>query len=69
VKFKLDENLILADLEEAEASVMQARVAPKGRLRVDMPGALARPFIIPQLPSFLGRYPDLLLELGMGFAR
>jgi LysR family transcriptional regulator for bpeEF and oprC len=57
---------ILADLDEAEASVMQARVALKGRLRVDMPGALARLFIIPQLPSFLGRYPDLRLELGMG---
>ena len=57
---------ILADLDEAEASVMQSRVAPKGRLRVDMPGALARLFIIPQLPPFLARYPDLRLELGMG---
>jgi LysR family transcriptional regulator for bpeEF and oprC len=57
---------ILADLDDAEASVMQARVAPKGRLRVDMPGALARLFIIPQLPRFLARYPDLRLELGMG---
>lgn len=57
---------ILGDLDEAEASVMQARVAPKGRLRVDMPGALARRFIIPRLPEFLGRYPDLRLELGMG---
>ena len=57
---------ILADLDEAEASVMQGRVAPKGRLRVDMPGALARLFIIPRLPSFLARYPDLRLELGMG---
>ena len=45
---------------------MQARVAPKGRLRVDMPGALARLFVIPQLPQFLSRYPDLRLELGMG---
>ena len=45
---------------------MQARVAPKGRLRVDMPGALARLFIIPKLPAFLARYPDLRLELGMG---
>ena len=35
-------------------------------LRVDMPGALARLFVIPRLPSFLGRYPDLRLELGMG---
>ena len=42
---------ILADLEEAEASVMQARVAPKGRLRVDMPGGLARHLIIPNLPA------------------
>jgi LysR family transcriptional regulator, regulator for bpeEF and oprC len=57
---------ILADLDEAEASVMQARVAPKGRLRVDMPSALARLFIIPRLPLFLARYPDLRLELGMG---
>jgi LysR family transcriptional regulator for bpeEF and oprC len=57
---------ILADLDEAEAAVMQARVAPKGRLRVDMPGGLARLFIIPRLPAFLARYPELRLELGMG---
>src|SRR5260370_27901569 len=57
---------LLADLDEAEASVMQARVAPKGRLRVDMPSGLARLFIIPRLPSFLARYPDLRLELGLG---
>jgi LysR family transcriptional regulator for bpeEF and oprC len=57
---------ILADLEEAEAAVMQSRMAPKGRLRVDMPGALARLFILPKLPAFLARYPDLRLELGMG---
>jgi LysR family transcriptional regulator, regulator for bpeEF and oprC len=57
---------ILSDLDEAEASLMQARVAPKGRLRVDMPGALARLFVIPWLPAFLARYPDLRLELGVG---
>ena len=57
---------ILADLDEAEAAVMQARIAPKGRLRVDMPGGLARLFIIPRLPEFLARYPGLRLELGMG---
>jgi LysR family transcriptional regulator, regulator for bpeEF and oprC len=57
---------ILADLDEAEASVMQTRVAPKGILRVDMPGAFARLFVLPRLSEFLGRYPDLRLELGMG---
>ena len=49
---------ILADLDEAEASVMQARVQPKGRLRVDVPGALGRFFIVPELPKFLARYPE-----------
>jgi LysR family transcriptional regulator for bpeEF and oprC len=57
---------ILADLDEAEMSVMQARVAPKGRLRVDMPSGLARLFVVPRLAPFLARYPDLRLELGMG---
>ena len=57
---------ILADLEEAEASVMQARVAPKGRLRVDVPSVFGRLFVIPALPQFLARYPDLRLELGTG---
>ena len=57
---------ILAELDEAEAAVMQARVTAKGRLRVDMPGALAKTFIIPQLPAFLGRHPEVRLELGMG---
>jgi LysR family transcriptional regulator for bpeEF and oprC len=57
---------LLADLEEAEASVMQARIAPKGRLRVDVPGALGRLVIVPEVPKFLARYPDLRLELGFG---
>jgi LysR family transcriptional regulator, regulator for bpeEF and oprC len=57
---------ILADLEEAEASVMQARVVARGRLRVDMPGAFGRIFVIPALPEFFARYPDLRLELGTG---
>jgi LysR family transcriptional regulator, regulator for bpeEF and oprC len=57
---------ILADLEEADASVMQAHVAAKGRLRVEIPAALAKLFVIPKLPPFLARYPDLRLELGLG---
>src|SRR5258708_36993526 len=57
---------ILADLDEAEAAVMQARIAPKGRLRVDMPGGLARLFIIPRLPAFLAGCPELRLVLEVG---
>ena len=57
---------ILTDLEEAEASVMQARVAPKGRLRVDVPGALGRLFIIPQLPQFSRPLPRSAFGAGNG---
>jgi LysR family transcriptional regulator for bpeEF and oprC len=57
---------ILADLQDAEASVMHTRCALTGRLRVDMPGAFGRLFVIPHLPQLLARYPDLRLELGMG---
>src|SRR5215831_19747722 len=41
---------ILADVEEAEALVARSRAAPRGRLRVDMPMALARLFLVPALP-------------------
>jgi len=48
---------LLAELEEAELAFRS--VAPKGRLRVDLQGALARYFVIPALPQFLERYPDI----------
>src|SRR3979490_1772055 len=44
---------IPAELDEAEASVMQARIASDRRLRFHIRGGLERLFIIPQLPSFL----------------
>jgi LysR family transcriptional regulator for bpeEF and oprC len=54
---------LLQDLEETEASLTHAVTIPKGRLRVDA-SASARDIIIPALPSFFERYPDIQLELG-----
>ncbi|WP_421732080.1 LysR substrate-binding domain-containing protein [Brevundimonas sp.] len=39
--------------------------APKGRLRVDIPVALARSFIIPRLPELTERFPDIDIILGV----
>jgi LysR family transcriptional regulator for bpeEF and oprC len=39
--------------------------APKGRLRVDIPVAIAKPLIIPNLPDFQAKYPDIDLILGV----
>ncbi|MCB2251973.1 LysR family transcriptional regulator [Pseudomonas chlororaphis] len=52
---------LLAELEEAELAFRT--VAPKGRLRVDLHGTLARHFVIPALPGFMARYPDIELSL------
>lgn len=55
---------ILGDVEDAEAAFAGAR--PRGLLRVDVHGTLARQFVLPSLPAFLARYPDIELFLGEG---
>lgn len=52
---------LLAELEEAELAFRG--VAPKGRLRVDLHGTLAKHFVIPALPQFMARYPDIELSI------
>src|SRR6201992_1645261 len=45
---------LIADLEDAEAAFGSAK--PKGLLRVDVHGTLARHFLLPRLPDFLADY-------------
>jgi LysR family transcriptional regulator for bpeEF and oprC len=56
---------ILTDLAGAQNLFGGAGQTPKGRLRVDIPVALAKPFIIPRLPEFTERYPDIEIILGV----
>lgn len=55
---------VLAEVREAEDCVSRSRLNPSGRLRVDAPTGLASEVIVPALPDFLERYPDIRLELG-----
>jgi LysR family transcriptional regulator for bpeEF and oprC len=55
---------ILSDVREAEESLSRNRASPSGRLRVDVSSGIANQIIIPALPEFFARYPDILLELG-----
>ena len=55
---------ILADIEDAEGAF--AGVKPKGLLRVDVHGTLARHFVLPNLPSFLETYPDIEFYMSEG---
>jgi DNA-binding transcriptional LysR family regulator len=53
---------LIADMEEAEGSFRN--VAPKGLLRVNLQGTLARHFVLPALPEFIAQYPDIELQIG-----
>ncbi len=55
---------ILSDIEDAEGAFAGAK--PKGMLRVDVHGTLARHFVLPNLPSFLEAYPDVELYMSEG---
>lgn len=54
---------ILAEVREAEEALSQRSAAPHGRVRVDAPTLIARSVIVPALPRFFERYPDINLAL------
>ena len=57
---------LLNDLDEMEAAMLHAQANPSGRLRVDVGSTVACLIIIPALPEFFKRYPDIQLDLGVG---
>ncbi|MDN5842695.1 MAG: LysR family transcriptional regulator [Alcaligenaceae bacterium] len=56
---------ILADVEDAEASLHDTTHGPRGRLRVDTLPSMGRLILIPALCDFHTRYPDIELAIGM----
>lgn len=56
---------LLADMDDAETSLSAASASPRGRLRVDVPSPLARMILIPALPDFHARHPDIQLDMGV----
>ena len=53
---------ILDELDDAQASLLSARETPRGRLRVSVP-VVGYCLVMPLLPDFLARYPDIEIEL------
>lgn len=56
---------VLADVDDAETSLSSAATLPRGRLRIDVPSPFARFILIPALPAFHARYPDIQIDLGV----
>ena len=56
---------LLNELEDIESSMAHAQASPRGRLRVDVSAVIARYILIPALPQFHERYPDVQIDLGV----
>jgi DNA-binding transcriptional LysR family regulator len=52
---------LISDLEDAEGAFGGAK--PKGMLRLEVQGTLARHFLLPNLPGFFAQYPDIEINM------
>lgn len=58
-------NRILAEVEDTESAFQKIEKKPRGKLRINMQGAVARQVILPKLRDFHAKYPDIDLQLGL----
>lgn len=56
---------LLSEVDELESSMTRAKASPRGRLRIDVPASLGQLLLIPALPDFYARYPDIQIDLGV----
>lgn len=55
---------LLAELDDIEDNILTESSAPRGLLRVDVPSPFANIILVPALPEFHARFPDIQLEVG-----
>lgn len=56
---------IVRDLEDIDSACNAESGTPRGYLRIDVGGSTARDVLIPLLPDFVARYPEIRLDLGV----
>jgi LysR family transcriptional regulator, regulator for bpeEF and oprC len=54
---------IIAEIDAADDAMKGNRSRPQGKLRVDVPTAFGRHLLVPALPQFTSRYPEISLEI------
>ena len=54
---------VLADIDEAEATLSARRIAPKGRLRLTAPVTFGRMHVAPVVTDFIGKHEAVQVEL------
>ncbi|SDG67971.1 MULTISPECIES: LysR family transcriptional regulator [unclassified Duganella] len=56
---------LLGDLQDADDVLAGDLAAPRGRLRIDVPSPFARLILMPALPDFHRRYPEIQVVMGV----
>jgi len=56
---------LIAELEDMDETAARSRAQAKGRIRVDVGSVLANMILIPALPAFRARHPELHVDLGV----
>lgn len=56
---------VLAEAEQAEAAINQIQSAPRGLLKVSLPETFGRFFVMPLIPEFMRRYPEIRIKLAI----
>ena len=57
---------VLDEVGSLDGSVLNATRSPKGKIKVELPGSLAYQLIMPAMPDFFARYPDVQVEMSVG---
>ncbi|HEY0589703.1 MAG TPA: LysR substrate-binding domain-containing protein [Pseudoduganella sp.] len=55
---------LLAELDDIEDNIFSEATAPRGLLRVDVPSPFANIILVPALPEFHARFPEIQLDIG-----
>lgn len=56
---------LLGEIEAGESSVGRGQMSPSGVLRVALSAGFGRMYVVPRLPEFFARYPDLAVDLNV----
>ena len=56
---------VIDEWQEAESDLAMSQRRPQGRVRVDMASLIALQLVIPALPTFYERYPEIQLDIGV----
>lgn len=56
---------LLRDVDDAQNLFGGSKEKPSGRLRIDIPAALAKSLVIPELAKFRTQFPDISIVLGV----